>query len=272
MKLSTEEAELFFELTWPLQFFVNQKLKVLPSIRTLEEYIDCSKDEKFKVRQALYENKPLIDLFVQENPQGFTQDKLSMISEWKKFIKGDFYIERFLKKQAIFISKDDQVYGVCGLNQGFDELIHPSYLPLMVTTVLLPFAGRIIYDGLFQTYNIHFGSGIRGNLKEIYMIAKQNQRVIETLEGSARSIPSKTQVLKNWEPEIQELYEKAKHLKGGVHYPPTYASAFGLVKASLDFAQVVVSDSTDLNTLYKTLKKLERELNKAYTILNREEP
>ncbi len=228
-------------------------------------------EEKFKVREALYENIKLVDSFVAENPQNFSEEKLLIVSKWKKFIKGDFYIERFLKRQAIFISKTDQVYGVHGLYQGFDEMIHVSHLPLLVKTVLLPFAGKIVYDGCSQIYNIHFGSGIRGNLKEIYMIAKQNNRIIESLDAVSQSKESKVQVLKDWEPEIKELYGKAKLLKGGTHYPLHYGSAFGLVKTSLEFALEVVSHPTDLDAMYKALKKVERELKKAYKVLERED-
>ena len=56
MKLSTQEASLFFELMLALQFFVNQRLKVLPSIKKLEEYTERSTEEKFKVREVLYKN------------------------------------------------------------------------------------------------------------------------------------------------------------------------------------------------------------------------
>ncbi len=103
------------------------------------------------------------------------------------------------------------------------------------------------------------------------MIAKQNNHVIESLESQSLSKQSNVQLLNNWETEINDLYEKAKHLKGGSNYPLIYGSAFGLVKASLEFAQVVVSNSTDLNMVHKSLKKVERELNKASTVIDREE-
>jgi len=38
--------------------------------------------------------------------------------------------------------------------------------------VLLPWKGRIISDGLFTIYNISFGSGIRGSIRESYLQAK----------------------------------------------------------------------------------------------------
>ena len=68
MKLSKQDADLFFELMWTLQYFINQKLRLLSTIKTLEEYIACSTEEKIKVRQALYEQPELIDTFIDENP------------------------------------------------------------------------------------------------------------------------------------------------------------------------------------------------------------
>ena len=61
MKLSEQEVELFYELMWSLQFFVKQKLKLLRKIRTLQDYSDCSQQDKMKVRQTMYENIELID-------------------------------------------------------------------------------------------------------------------------------------------------------------------------------------------------------------------
>jgi hypothetical protein len=271
MKLSQSEVELYFELMWPLQFFVNQKLQVLPAVKTLEDYLNQPTEIKLKVRNALYQNDHLIDSFVAENPDNFSSTKLSMVSHWKGFIQGKFYVERFLKKYAILISSTDKVYGVYGLYQGLDEIIHPSSLPQMVQVVLLPFAGKVIYDGLLGGYNISFGSGIRRNLKEIYMIAKQNNRIIETLESSPKTKEPKPQALKSWEPEIQELYATAKRLKGGANYPATHSSALGLVKASLEFALEAVSVDADTDEMYKALKKVARELKKAQTVLDREE-
>ncbi|AFM26512.1 hypothetical protein [Desulfomonile tiedjei] len=95
--------------------------------------------------------------------------------------------------------------------------------------------------------------------------------VIESLEPQPSSRQSKSHVLKDWGPEINDLYEKAKHLKAGSNYPLIYGAAFGLAKTSLEFAQAVTSESKDLDALYKSLKKVQRELNKAYTIINREE-
>ncbi|MDH4263984.1 MAG: hypothetical protein OEV78_13180 [Spirochaetia bacterium] len=271
MKLSKIEADLFFELMWGLQFFVNQKINVLPSIKTLSEYKSKSMEEKVKVRDALYHHKELIDTFIQENPEHLSIDKLSILHKWKGYIKGDFYIERYLKKHAILIGKDEKVYGVFGLYEGLDEMIHTSHLPFLVQTVLLPFAGKIVYDGIIKSYNIDFGSGIRRDIKEIYLRAKQNNRVIESLEFHSLQKHTNSQFLINFESEINEVYKKVIDLKKSSKDHVIYDTALDLIRSSIEYAQVTIINSKDLSSLYKKLKKVERDLKKAITVLDREE-
>ena len=75
MNLSESDAKLFYELMWPLQFFVNQKLKIFPSIRSLENYVDLPQDKKFKCREALYDNPELIHDYISMNPNNLNDDK-----------------------------------------------------------------------------------------------------------------------------------------------------------------------------------------------------
>lgn len=272
MKLSEQDAKLFFDLMWALQYFVNQKLGIHSNIKSLEEYVECSTEEKLEVRKALYSDVKLIDSFIQENPPNFSKENLSIVGRWKNFVEGDFHIERFLKKYAVFI-QGSEVYGVLGFYQGFDELIHRSHLPLYIKTVLLPFKGNVVYDGLFQSYSIYFGGGIKRSLKEAYMKAKQNNRIIESFDSAPKETQKKKQITasKNWKPELDELSAKAKKLRGSSDSPAIYSPAFSLVKASIEFAQKAVSGKDDIDAFYKSLKKVERALKKSGTVLDREE-
>src|SRR5581483_6850341 len=87
---------------------------------------------------------------------------------WQHFIHGKFYVFRELKKYTVFLTADKKptiAYGVLALSQPFDELVGP-YLPVLTETVLLPFKGMIVYDGLMTGYNISFGGGIKRMLNE----------------------------------------------------------------------------------------------------------
>jgi len=272
MRVSDKDAKLFFDLMWGLQYFVNQKCKIHSDIKNLEEYVECSTEEKLEVRTALYSNIKIIDSFIQENPQKLSRENLDIISGWKHFVKGNFHIERYLKRCAIFI-EIDEVYGVLGLYKSFDDRIHRSRLPLYVQTVLLPFQGKIIYDGIFQAHNVYFGSGIKHDLKESYMIAKQNNRIIESFDTAQNTNPKKeaNKTHKDWRPELNELANTSKGLRWKATDPALFSPAFSLVKASIEFAQLAVSDGIDQEDLYKALNKVRRASNKSNTVLNRQE-
>lgn len=265
MHLSEQEAALYYELMWALQFHVKQSLNLFPKVKTIQQYADkLNMEEKFKVREALYSDPAWFDTFAQKNPQNFSAEKLAIVQSWKAFIAGDFFIERILKKHTIFISDSDKVYGIWGIQDNFDEMFYPGQLPVRVRAVLLPFQGKIIYDGLLQSYNIYFGSGISGRLKETYQRAKQRNEIIETLtpadSRSKSSTPAKSQ--KDWTPELEELLEKASNLRGGGGQPPLYSSIFSLIKASIELGQAAVVDLNDDEQLWKKFAKVEQTIRK----------
>ena len=120
--------------------------------------------------------------------------------------------------------------------------------------------------------NIHFGGGVKNRLKETYLRAKQNSRIISSLETPAKK-PKKpdTDMLKNWTPELDELAGKASKLKGSSKHPAIYSPAFSLVKASIEFARLAASDTDDKETLQEALRKVRRAFNRSSTVLYRED-
>jgi hypothetical protein len=140
---------------------------------------------------------------------------------------------------------------------------------------LLPFQGKLIYDGIFQAHNIYFGGGIKHRLKEFYMIAKQNNRIIESFDSDQndkqKKETSKNKPYKDWRSELKELVNISKRLRGKATDPALFSPSFSLVKASIEFAQLVASDVNDQEGLYKSLNKVRRAYNKTNTVLNRQE-
>jgi hypothetical protein len=153
MLLTPQDAELFFKLHWALMFFVNQRLKAIPDdVVSPDAFAALSPEVRLKVRDAFLDHTDLIQAFVEENPLNLTSDALDIVRSWQQFVHGSFYIFRQLKKYMVFLSTDKQplAYGVLALTQPFDELIGP-YLPVLTQTVLLPFNGMIVYDGLARS-------------------------------------------------------------------------------------------------------------------------
>jgi hypothetical protein len=274
MKLSTEDASLFFELMWSLQVYVNRKLKILPDVTTLEAYSHLASSKKIAVRDALYDNIELIDTYIKDNPQNLSAEELAIVKGWKNFKRGNFFIERLLKKYAVFVG-DDNVYGVLALHDAFDEILPYGAIPYYAKAVLLPFKGRIIYDGLLQGYSVFFGGGVKADLRETYMAAKQNGRIIESLDSQkqaqklAQKRASKKKAGKEWGPILAEIAGQAKSLRSSSSAPAIHSPAFSLAKASIEFARLAVEDPDNLDELWQALRKVERAINKSETVLYR---
>ncbi|HMP57772.1 MAG TPA: DUF6398 domain-containing protein [Gemmatales bacterium] len=194
MLLEPQEVELFFRLHRALMFFVNQRLKVIPNeVASPEEFAALSPEVRLKVRDALSTNLDLIESFVGENPADLSDDELAMVRAWRHLVTGRFYVFRELKKHTVFLTMTDPAiaYGVLALSQPFEELIGP-YLPVLTQTVLLPFKGVIVYDGLMSSYNISFGPGIRRSLNESFKNAKTQHGIVTSLPMSDKQVPAKS--------------------------------------------------------------------------------
>jgi hypothetical protein len=193
MLLSPHDVELFFKLHRALMFFVNQRLKVIPDdIVSPEEFSSLSPETRLKVRDAFLQHAELTQQFIDENPAHLSDDELDIVRSWQHLVHGKFYVFRELKKYTVFLSTTNPAiaYGVLALSQPFEELIGP-YLPVLTQTVLLPFKGVIVYDGLMSSYNISFGPGIRRNLNQDFKEAKARHGIVTSLPMSKEPLPPK---------------------------------------------------------------------------------
>jgi len=133
MRMSEENVKLFYKLYPALLFHINQQIKKIKDVSTLEEFIDLSGEEKLKIRNALWDKIDLIDSFIEENPFEFSVEELEIIQSWKNLVKGKFYLIRYLKKHAIFsdVSDHPYAYGVVALNDEFERILGP-HLPVIL--------------------------------------------------------------------------------------------------------------------------------------------
>jgi len=261
MQISSDDAALFFKLMPALQVFANRQLQIIKKLDNVEQYQKISNEQRVKLRNAVYKRPELIDGFVQENPSGFTTEELEIVSGWKNFIAGDFYIERILKKHAIFVG-DNKVFAVLALTEPFRQVLGGMPLPMYIKTVLLPFREKIIYDGLIEGYNIYFGGGVSTSMSNMYQAAKMQGKIIESLDPDWQPPKPKVVVQKNWEPLLDELIEKASKLRAGGSEGVVMSPAFSLIRASLEFAQVAFENPKDLDSLEKPMQKVQRAFEK----------
>jgi hypothetical protein len=207
---------------------------------------------------------------VEVNPQKLSAAHLAIVESWKQFIRGDFFIERYLKKYAVFI-QDQKVYGVLALNDSFEEMLPHDPLPMYVSATLLPFRDKIIYDGLIGSYSIYLGGGISSELKEIYLTAKQNGTILERLDIQRQFTEQRKQSLKNWLPEVDKILADAKRLQAKAGDPAQYGPIFALTKASLELNKAVVTNPDDLDALRTALKIVQKAVKRVERTLFRAE-
>ena len=135
----------------------------------------------------------MIEFFADEHPAHLSEDELEIVLSWRHLVSGRFYVFRQLKKYMVFLDTGDPpvAYGVVALTEPFEDLVGP-YLPRMVEAMLLPFKGRIVYDGLLSGYNISFGGGIKRMLNDSYRRAKERQGIVTTLPAESARTPVPT--------------------------------------------------------------------------------
>lgn len=191
MLLAPQDVELFSKLQQALMFFVNQRLKVIPgTMASPLEYSLQPPEERSKVHDAFLGQTSLLQAFVEENPAQLTNDELDIVRSWQHLVPGQFYVLRQLKKYMVFLSAASPhiAYGVLGLSQPIEELTGLD-LPVLTQTVLLPFKGMIVYDGLLRSYRISFGPGIRRSLNESFKEAKARHGIVTSLPMSMEPLP-----------------------------------------------------------------------------------
>ena len=221
MNLSPDDVKLFYKLFPALLLFVNERHRI-EGVTTDDQLMSLPAERRFAIREKLYQNNYLIDEFVHSNPRQFTSEELVIVQGWKSYLKGQFYLVKQLKKHPIFLEFDQEAkaYGVLAIADLFSELV--PFIPIIVETVLIPFKGQIIYDGLISSRSIYLGAGIKRSLNNGYNEAKAKYGVITSLSDATPVAKSKsdTQLLKSflsskanrakhWE-EIQDLIRKSE--------------------------------------------------------------
>src|SRR5690606_8651738 len=188
--------------------------------------------ERLEVRKAFLDHVNLIDAYVEENPTELSDDDLEIVLSWRHQVAGTFYAFRQLKNYMIFLTSADPpvAYGVIALTEPFEDLMGPN-LPQMLDTVLLPFKGRIIYDGLLSGYNVSFGGGIKRSLNDSYRQAKERQGIVTSLpvEPKRMQVAVKTERRKG----------KAKKTPGAQDVDPVLQTIVGMTD---DFCRQHLND------------------------------
>ncbi len=187
--LGAEDAKLFYKLDWGLMYYANQKYGIMKNVDK-PDFHDRNTDEISKLKEKIFSEPEIIDSFTSENPLGFSDEEISIVRCWKNFIKDEFFVVSHGRKGSAFILRNEppKVYVVVGIMDELEDLLH--FPPYLIKTVILPFKGRIVYYGVFNTYNITFGGGIRRSLGTEYARAKAEHNLIASFDAPPEKNPA----------------------------------------------------------------------------------
>ena len=177
MALSASDSRLYYDLWKPLLDFVNKKYH----INDLKNIVQTKHLDVMKVKEIadyIWAHTSVIDKYLQKQ-NSLTEEEKEIVASWKRCISGRFILGRNLKKGSVFIHMEtDQVYLVSGIITSFEEMFSFLDPPIMLEATLIPFKDVIITDGICFPYQITFGPGARGMMKDTYMEAKKSRRLI----------------------------------------------------------------------------------------------
>ena len=184
MVLSQQEKELFFKLWYALVWNVNEKHKVVPPFKMPVFGKSISQKPFIAVRDQIWENPKWIDEFLQARcSDDLTVYEREIVTGWREnYCKERFIVVRHLRKYSVFmtISEPIRLYGVIGISDPIRAKVEDR-APFMLEAVLIPFCGKIIYDGFVYLNNISFGRNMRDSFSEEYMRAKTTVGIIENM-------------------------------------------------------------------------------------------
>lgn len=279
MNLAVEENELFYKLRLALLAYANQHLQIIPQAIPAEQIGKQPAAQIVKLRDALHAQPDLLERFVAENPEQFSEQELAIVASWRHHVRGDFYIMRYLKPYTVFMSAKEpsHLYGVLGLYEPLEVVTGGNPLPLLVQATLLPFRDRIIYDGLLNVHRIIFGKGIRTSLIEEYNRLKEREGIIEQLVGPSGEPQIRTSLDRraphkpapDWRPAIDGIVAQMEKMRQTD--TKLQGAAFGLLRAAASLAQATLQEKDAETEAARRLRSVRTAMSKLEKLLNEEE-
>lgn len=178
--ISDEDIVFFYDSFFPLINYVNNERNVLGRKTTWDDHPkNINPDDAFKVAKELWSHTSMIDDYLKLHPE-LPEDARDLVASWKRAIHDTFFVDRILKKGAVFLY-DEEAFIVKSLNTPWEELLGMYGLPSMIETTLLPFRDVIIYDSLFLLMPLLFGGGAKKLFRGEYQKARRAGKVRTSL-------------------------------------------------------------------------------------------
>jgi hypothetical protein len=264
MILSATEATDFFALLGALDTFANRRLGIVPGPDDPERMATADMSQRHAIRSKTWSTPALIDDFIRDNPFDLPEHQLADARGFRHAVRGRFFVERILKKHAIFVSTSEsssRVFAVEGLTERIDELLSrtsPLGVAALLDAVILPYRGRLVWDGLSNVLPMRFGPGIRASFRTAYARAKDRGEVILAIGEPSRAPVLPRTKARDWKQAVGHIVAAAHAL--GKTDTALQTAAFALLKQSASLASAAIAG--DREALIDAAKKARRALDK----------
>lgn len=161
--LGGKEAAKFYKMYMSLLDYVNKKYHVIHE-NHLATAFHVNPQDQVKVRNKMFEDLSIIDEYIKLNPNHLNSTLLKQVGEIKNAIMIDCIIIKYERNFTLIIDDRDILYGIVGGVSNIDEVIPSDVLPYVCKLVLVPYKGKILYDGVIEGSNIQMGPGIQSRI------------------------------------------------------------------------------------------------------------
>lgn len=149
---SYDEANNFYDVYMALLEYTNDVYEIRDDIRSILNQEYDSLDGLIDIRNYVFRHKHIIDDFISENPFCFSDEYLQIVDDFKLGFIGEFIICVVHMTYTLLMDRKKNVYKVRGLNNDLRSVLVEE--PHWAKVVLVPYRGKIIYDGIVTGLDI----------------------------------------------------------------------------------------------------------------------
>ena len=269
MKLSDKNARHFFKIVTPLMVWLHQQKKNYPGYQNGSD-IMILPDDTAVLWSLVWGHPELIDKYLAENSSELSDEAAKTLPLWKEFVvSGPFAVERMTDDGTVFISmKSGQVYLVSGITDEIDVCLKQKRikLPCVLQTHLIPYQGKVIYDGSMAVLSTGLKAELKATLAKRFEEAREKSSLITVLP-----VPELPDVDEHWVSEFEQIMSSLFPVndgKNGGNGGNGGEVEISYVDNPEKMNVITPEEQRELDQLFEPLKRSQKQWDRIQDILN----